>query len=527
MIKKVLTKTLLLAAMLLPAIFVSCSGSDAASDLDPNEGGSKDSSIPAGYGKLQFTIVTPESAGTRADNGVTGQWLDATDEENINEYWVLIVDRNKNTILSKSHGKVTGKDSVKVISEPIQLGTYNLDIYAFSNLTNANLEQLGLNPNANNDLGATNRPNDLDTRAIRTAQSYYIGGTGFKVPMAGKQIGINGVEVVAGEITPVKQNSANVVVIMWRAMAKLEFDFTNKLGADFTSQDLKVTGIEVEKLNNGGNSDGTQDGIYCFPQVSDAVMKSSENLAAGGHPIKFNEPQNYQRVTLEGAANGLPLDLKGNDTKKSFVLYVHESDATVTELKNQYSLRFKMEGPMFTDNKVVRLGFTRQWSAGNQNPTTGEGLGFNVIRRNDWIKIPVSITPYSFRVEGSGYPPIAGYPARLVSNDGYNVTFNSGGLIELTPQLIKAGTSYFTDVTPAMIKNVKVEGGVTFIDPADVYGNKDIFAKMPYLLNDGTILAELKDTPPDTEGTATVALTVEVEGFTFRYYFNVIKQKNP
>ena len=94
----------------------------------------------------------------------------------------------------------------------------------------------------------------------------------------------------------------------------------------------------------------------------------------------------------------------------TFFFYVNETDATFTTTENQLSLRFKVQRQR-ADNQwydeEIRYGVTTHYGNGN----TGQD-GFNVIRRNDWIHIPIHLTDWQFRIEPLAFVPIAGYPAK-------------------------------------------------------------------------------------------------------------------
>ena len=159
-------------------------------------------------------------------------------------------------------------------------------------------------------------------------------------------------------------------------------------------------------------------------------------------------------VTLpSGAMNGvrafeylpsLPLELAaGATTHDPFFFYVNETDKSFTTINNQLSLRFKIQRWNATTNSwyddEIRYGVTTHHSASDDanDPYGTDKGGFNVIRRNDWIHIPVVLTDWQFRVEPLAFVPIAGYPATTVSSDGLTATFSTGGMIALQPFIKK------------------------------------------------------------------------------------------
>ena len=120
------------------------------------------------------------------------------------------------------------------------------------------------------------------------------------------------------------------------------------------------------------------------------------------------------------------LTLNASGGTGNLFFYVNETDATYTTVENQLSVRFKIQRNGYTEE--LRYGVTTPYIDGR----TG-GNGFNVIRRNDWIHIPVVLRDWQFRVEPLAFVPIAGYPAATLSSDALTTTFSTGGCIILQP----------------------------------------------------------------------------------------------
>ena len=96
----------------------------------------------------------------------------------------------------------------------------------------------------------------------------------------------------------------------------------------------------------------------------------------------------------------------------------------INRRKRQQSGKPDCTGDEWYDEEL-RYGVTTHY-----NGTSG---GFNVIRRNDWVHIPVYLRDWTFRIEAMPFVPIAGYPAVVVGNDALEATFSTGGYVILQP----------------------------------------------------------------------------------------------
>lgn len=143
------------------------------------------------------------------------------------------------------------------------------------------------------------------------------------------------------------------------------------------------------------------------------------------------------------------LELNATNGKGTLFFYVNETDATYTAVNNQLSLRFKIQRQNPTTQEwyddEIRYGVTTHHDLTSNGIYGGQDGGFNVIRRNDWVHIPIVLTDWQFRVEPLAFVPIAGYPATLLSSDGLTATFSTGGMIALQPFIKKYTDSNWRD----------------------------------------------------------------------------------
>ena len=373
-------------------------------------------SMPEGMGRIRITISTPESNPdlTRAVSTET-TWLAPDHEwERLQTFRILICDAATNEVVQIITGDMMGeastsssehlyKQSAELVSEPLLAGNYK--IYATANCHSSS------NENDVFDDGYTvGSTVDWENTTIKLANGY----SEKNIPMTGRLA--NAVTVTPGDVT-----DAGTITV-WRVMGKMQFEFAN-----FTSSKIKIKGIEVEPINQLSTGDDSGKGlVYLFSKDD---LTSTANLAAGSDiTIPASARTNVGTVRYE-PTTPLTLDAKdGTKTTGNLFFYVNETDATFTTTDNQYSLRFKIQrknGENWFDEEL-RYGMTTAYTDG----TTG-GNGFNVIRRNDWIHIPVYLSDWQFRVEPLAYVPIAGYPAATISSDGLTATFSTGGPIIL------------------------------------------------------------------------------------------------
>ena len=136
------------------------------------------------------------------------------------------------------------------------------------------------------------------------------------------------------------------------------------------------------------------------------------------------------------------------------------------------------------------------------------GDGFNVIRRNDWIHIPIYIADWIFRVEPLAFVPIAGYPAVTVSSDALTTTFSTGGLIALKPFAQKNNDGTWRDFSDPEVTFVSLSWKNS--DGTDVFGSgKIVKTAFTYDPVNHCVVGELNNTL--SPGTYKTTLTINVK----------------
>ena len=423
--------------VLMALLMVACS-SDSEVTTDQQQ------PLPEGMGRIRITICTPEDNPnlTRAVNTQT-TWLEPDHEwERLQTFRILICNKSDNKVVQIISGtkdqmtEVAGtsypyKRSATITSEPIEAGDYY--IYATANYADGYTVGSTVNLDATvtfyNGYSATGTTKFGDENPI---------------PMTGKLTTVAGgntmktVTVTAGSDTDVTDTPLTV----WRVIGKMQFYFTNE-----ATEDIQIMGIEVDPINTNVSLPDVNDPeqyvdypgqglVYLFSKDD---LTSTDNLAVGG----VNLPTGVKTAPVSHEISAetplLSLDAKGGTKPEgTLFFYVNETNGTFTMYQNEISLRFKIRRGNATVDEL-RYGLTSLWGSGNDDPK-----GFNVIRRNDWIHIPIVITDWQYRVEPMAFTPIAGYPDPTVSSDGLTTEFDTGGMIALQPFVRKKTETGYT-----------------------------------------------------------------------------------
>ena len=226
------------------------------------------------------------------------------------------------------------------------------------------------------------------------------------------------------------------------------------------------------------------------------------------------------------------LELNATNGKGTLFFYVNETDATYTAVNNQLSLRFKIQRQNPTTQEwyddEIRYGVTTHHDLTSNGIYGGQDGGFNVIRRNDWVHIPIVLTDWQFRVEPLAFVPIAGYPATLLSSDGLTATFSTGGMIALQPFIKKYTDSNWRDFGNSEVTLVDITWKNS--DGTIVSGdNKIVKTDFAYDPVTKCIIGELNN--GISSGTHKTTMTVKVKlgppdsQFDYSFTFNIILQK--
>ena len=521
-----IVKRLFYYMTLLVAVLLTACSSDETIDTEQP--------LPEGMGCIRLTICTPENAGgstTRAVNATP--WEDPDHEwEKLQTFRIFICKKSNNEvvqIISGDKSQLTDATtlpstykSATVTSQPLEAGSYY--VYATANYADGY------------SVGDTFDPNETVKFAngySATSADYF--GDQKDIPMTGKLTttpGGNNLREV-GVANGIPTDVTDTPLTLWRVMGKMQFYFTNE-----SKEKIRIKGIEVDPLNLASSSGP---GIYLF---SKDVLTSTANLAAGATP-----PTGQEGLTLPPAPSGenmksaredvgafryepaTALELDATNGTGTLFFYVNESDGTFTVTENQLSLRFKIQRQNPTTSEwyddELRYGVTTQHDLINSGDYGGYNGGFNVIRRNDWIHIPVVLTDWQFRIEPLAFVPIAGYPAMLLSNDALTATFSTGGYIILQPFVKKYSDATWRDFSNPDVTFVSVTWKNS--DGTNESGNgKIVKTAFTYDSVNHCLVGELNN---NLSGSHKTTLTVNVKlgptgsQYDYSFTFNVILQK--
>jgi len=460
--------------------------------------------IPEGMGQVEVRLTARYNSVTRA----TGDWLDPTDtKEKIHEYWVAFVNTSGN-VEELVHGDALGAEehTFRFILPP---GVYTA--YAFANLPDE-IPATGDNPAVPgtpfSSLGIKKGDPMPDLTNVKLATT---NGWTKDIPMT-SHVGGQTIEVIEAE-----NQSFEVELI--RTMAKLELTFINN-----SQQEMKVVGYEVYPL--------TTTGVSLFELDNPSTIDTSDSTS---YKMEFASPLILAgKSTEEGA----------EPATQTTYIYVNETNATATATKNQYSIRISVQRTRVdqatsdeTTVEEMRYGFTVNSQTSGNAWKTGVTNGFDYIRRNDWIKLPIMFTDWTFRIEALPFPPIAGFQSRVLSADALSITFNSGGYIFLRPM-------FRNNTDPEGVWRGFDDGDVTFRLPGEPYtvngsvaesidtdtgtgivmtGDLDIFKQRFQQLPSGDIVGELVNDDSKI-GLVTVTIKLKLDDFAYQFNYNIIKQ---
>jgi len=479
-------------------LMAACSSDTATDEPQP---------LPEGMGRIRITICTPENNPelTRAVN-VT-PWEEPDHEwERLQTFRILICNKSDNKVVQIISGtkaqmtEVTGnssypyKRSAELESEPIATGDYY--IYATANYADGY------------DVGEVVDPN----ATVRFSNGY----SESNIPMTGKlttEVGGSTMKTVT--VSEGAETNAGTITV-WRVLSKLQFYFTNE-----ATEQIEVYGIEVEPINTNPDNEGL---VYLFSKDN---LTSIANLGVGGvnlpttgvtnGKVRHQASTTFPLLTLGAWSGNIDDDKPTGD----LFFYVNETNGTFTMTENEISLRFKVKRGDATEEEL-RYGLTTRYG----NGSTGQD-GFNVIRRNDWIHIPIILTDWQYRVEPLAFVPIAGYPAATVSSDGLTATFSTGGMIALQPFIKKKGDASWRDFGNSEITFVSITWKNN--DGTNVSGNGKI-VKTAFAYDDVTksIIGELNNDKTGSNSMTTITIKVDLGTSPLLYHYtfscNVILQ---
>lgn len=358
-------------------------------------------------------------------------------KELINDYYILFVDRNGKII--ETFEKDCSPTELDEFSLELAPGTYS--VYAFANIPASYVNGLGLIK------GATVKSLDKTYYAIPSAFNINT-----LVPVESYAGNIPMTSVEAAEITVSEKATQSFGIEVRRIFAKIQFDYTNTTDNDLTLRGQSISNLTLNVTESQGSvrlMNYNDNSIILAPNSRSATLSHS-----------FETP--------------MQLAKKGGTGSQSF--YVLESIAD--QVTNSFLLDFD----------VVRKGETPTDVLDYMRYAMTDRTTLTVIRRNDWIHIPVVFSEWQMRLEAHNYPPIGGYPEAEIDEANGNefvVTFQGGGEFSIRPYIRKYydGSDWF-----GIDQSTKINGTpiITIEDASN------LFATAPTITPSGEIIGKMR-----------------------------------
>ncbi len=318
------------------------------------------------------------------------------------------------------------------------------DVYAFANILKTSLSSLKVTKGETfGNIAAATY--DVNAKTLTASDN---------IPMSGF---LNNMEVAANGTVKIGDIPKNEVTIqVTRMVGKLEFQFTNASTSDITVTEVsfKPTAKGEVKLLPGG-------GISAGESEEDGVKKNP-NLA---------------------------LSTDEDNKTKSFAFYIRE---------------VKSDHP--TGNFPITIKY-KKGASGTEETLTALLYDLTQIYRNDWIRVPITLTDYKLTLDVEFYPPIGGFPAVISEEkeDEYYVTFGTGGWFGIdvvavnkaddTPKKAEIiGVDYDENASTFFRKNPTVEssGELTGEINFDLTSGANSVVTIKVKVIDGTVEKEFK-----------------------------------
>ncbi len=292
-------------------------------------------------------------------------------------------------------------------------------------------------------------------------------------------------------ITNTVEDAINIEVV--RAVAKVEFAFTNSTNDNITLEELKFGRISnSEKIsivpNNSAVGIGPNDKLNKNIKEKDKGTLSFENISlTNDESGKYNMGMFsfYCKESLGGyfKENGDPVTV--------------ESEIEDAAIKNVFKIELKV--------KKTKAGETSEISDSKTFYTSK----ITYINRHDWIHIHIKFTNWVIKWNLHYYPPLGGYPPVFnQSADGTSLsaTLTTGGEFELYPvEVIMDDKTYEVDMDNTNMSDPETSGDDLFIKAPKLVDNLNKDVTGHPLSAFGKIIAGELD--PKKTGTAKVKIT--------------------
>lgn len=215
----------------------------------------------------------------------------------------------------------------------------------------------------------------------------------------------------------------------------------------------------------------------------------------------------YSILGKEGSAGEKPTIVSG-DATETVVLTPTEADSGIAAGGERTFTFYGRESVAnhSSGKFVVKITYDTDGITGGESSFWVPSGTIEWINRNDWIKIPITVSDLTVDWEVLFYPPIGGYPAVMTdpaaTDFTFFATFATPGDFEIRATLRGADRQPVYATYAADINNAVTFPAYTFkIGEID---NEGIFTTLPHIAATGEILGTLGS----TNGTATIPVTI-------------------
>ena len=194
------------------------------------------------------------------------------------------------------------------------------------------------------------------------------------------------------------ESNQKVDIPLFRMLSKVKFAFRTYTKTNITVQKIVMNHVNQNTPNN----------IFLFSSLNDKEQPLLPATASSGSFVFDN----------------LNLLVSKEAQEPEYTFYLNESKQPESETIG-FTLTTKRDDRESTEQRYAL--------------TIAQGL-----RRNDYLRIPVTLTDYTFLPRIDFYPPIGGYGNAVVTSEPGEVFFaklNSGGQFVLRPQIYNAATN--------------------------------------------------------------------------------------
>ncbi len=153
----------------------------------------------------------------------------------------------------------------------------------------------------------------------------------------------------------------------------------------------------------------------------------------------------------------------------------------------------------------LTIEMDRKNESGTWEPDNREAVvQLDELKRNYVALVNVNLSSYVLKLSANSYPPIGGYPAHVIEENGeFYVNFTGGGDFEITPRLYKYANRNNPELWIDLNDTKQVQSYSLLVT-----GTTSIFSKLPeFNTTTGEILGTII---PGATGTATAKLTVNI-----------------